>query len=319
MSQVAADTLTLQGNELLQREQFTDACACFERATAIFPTHELAWKGLGQALYNLGRFTDAARAFDKAIGFKPKSATALWGGALAHAELGNRVVAQNYLLRTLELQPTWIEMVKTTPQLASYVLLSTYIREVVRNTIGPFAAKKYRHASDRKRSIEVERVLSVPTERHTTYVSIGLCDHTWHEPSRPQLEFGLTTLNDSIAADACGQILVNAVFHCIDNQFAPTPSSIIRGLIGVLGLLDVSLRFPHAYFVEPKILPAGAALDAGPPVVRLLQLIPLTDLEYQFWRDNGAAAFDMLLQAKAVDVTNLRRTCAIGGRASTEP
>jgi hypothetical protein len=44
-------------------------------------------------------------AFDRAIGLRPESATALWGGAVAHAEIGNKVVAQNYLRRWVTLHP----------------------------------------------------------------------------------------------------------------------------------------------------------------------------------------------------------------------
>src|ERR1051325_83645 len=110
MSLVAADALVVEANELFRAERFSDAAAQFERAVQVFPPHPLAWKGLGHALLCLGRPHEAARAFDRAVGLRPDSATALWGGAAAHAEVGNKVVAQNYLRRTLALQPSWTEM-----------------------------------------------------------------------------------------------------------------------------------------------------------------------------------------------------------------
>src|SRR5262245_58616554 len=97
MTLVTADALTAEGNQLFQAQDFGAAAARFERATSVFPTHHLAWKGLGHAQLCLGRPADAARAFDRAIGLRPESATALWGGALAHADLGHALVAQNYL------------------------------------------------------------------------------------------------------------------------------------------------------------------------------------------------------------------------------
>jgi Flp pilus assembly protein TadD len=97
MSQAAADALVDEANELFRTERYADAVPRFERAAQIFPMHALAWKGLGHSLLCLGKPHDAARAFDRAIGLRPDSATALWGGAVAHAEIGTQVVAQSYL------------------------------------------------------------------------------------------------------------------------------------------------------------------------------------------------------------------------------
>src|ERR1700733_9810419 len=97
VTRAAADSLTEEGTELFRAERFLDAMARFERATQIYPDHALAWKGIGNVLLCMGRPNDAARAFDRAIGLRPESATALWGGAVAHADNGNREMAQDYL------------------------------------------------------------------------------------------------------------------------------------------------------------------------------------------------------------------------------
>ena len=64
-------------------------------------------------------------AFDQAIGLRPDSATALWGGALAHAEIGNKVIARDYLRRTIALQPSWADMALNVPALASFLQVSS--------------------------------------------------------------------------------------------------------------------------------------------------------------------------------------------------
>src|SRR5215471_18005659 len=148
MSQASADTLVASGNELLRVENYSDAAAKFERAAQIFPPHPLAWKGLGHALLCLGRPHEAARAFDRAIGLRPESATALWGGAVAHAEVGNKVVAQNYLRRTLALQPTWIEMARSVAQLAPFLQVSTRAADALRSALGNYSTRTYRHSND---------------------------------------------------------------------------------------------------------------------------------------------------------------------------
>jgi Suppressor of fused protein (SUFU)/Tetratricopeptide repeat len=310
MSQMEADTLTGQGNDLFQSQRYPEAVACFERATAIFPSHELAWKGLGHALYCLNRFVDAARAFDRAVGLRPNSATALWGGALAHAEAGNRVMAKNYLMRTLELQPTWIEMVPKAPALAGFVQYSSYVRELLRSVFGSFNGLEVRHATNTTASVEIARFINSPTAAYSTYCSLGLSNQTWPDPRQPRIELLLAVRDGSYAA-ACGQILGNATFHCMQERFFPNPGSIIRDLISVLGVAELSAKFPHAYFISPTAWRIKLPIDRGPPVTTLLQLVLVTDREYQFWRDNGQSAFDALVEAKEVDFGDLRRDSAI--------
>src|SRR5258706_11435917 len=132
MSQAAADALVEEANAFSRPENFADAGTRFERAAQIFPPHAIAWKGLGHALLCLGRPHEAARAFDRAIGLKPDSATALWGGAVAHADTGNKVVAQSYLKRVLALQPTWLDMARGVPQLAQFLQVSSRTAEALR-------------------------------------------------------------------------------------------------------------------------------------------------------------------------------------------
>ena len=114
----------------------------------MFPQHALGWKGLGHALLCLGKPHEAARAFDQAIGLRPDSATALWGGALAHAEIGNKVVAQNYLRRTLALQPTWISMAQGVAALAPFLQVVDARGRLLRAAFGPFSTK---HVPPRER------------------------------------------------------------------------------------------------------------------------------------------------------------------------
>src|SRR3954462_7656075 len=169
MSQAAADALVAEANELIRAEKFSEAAAKFERGTQLFPPHALAWKGLGHALLCLGRPHDAARAFDRAIGLKPDSATALWGGAVAHAEGGNKPVAQNYLRRTLALQPSWLEMARSVPQLAPFLQVSTRGADAMRAALGTFSTRTYRHTHDEARSLEIARFVGQPTVSHWTY------------------------------------------------------------------------------------------------------------------------------------------------------
>jgi hypothetical protein len=300
---MAADALVEEANELFRLEQFAEALARYERAAQIFPPHPLAWKGLGHSLLSLGKPHDAARAFDRAIGLAPKSATALWGGAVAHAEIGNKVVAQSYLRRTLALQPSWIDMARGVPALASFLQVSARAGESLRAALGSFSTRTYRHTGDEGRSVDVGRVVNRPQFGQWTYVTIGLSNREWPEAERPRVELLLATTFDT---EVCGQILANLVFHLAETGFFPEPSVMVRDVIGALGAGDLSQRLPHVYITVPRAWSLELPLDPQPPPITLAQVVPVSETEYLLWR-NDVAGFEQVLLRRGVDITDLRR------------
>lgn len=308
MSIAAADALTAEGNHLFQAQDFASAAARFERATAVFPTHHQAWKGLGHALLCMGRASDAARAFDRAIGIRPDSATALWGGALAHADLGHKLVAKNYLARALQLQPTWTEMARGVPQLAPLLSLSAHAGDLLRRAIGPHSERRFRHATDHGRGIEVLRFADVPERTLTTYASLGVCDHAWQDPSRPRVELLLGAAVDEAVVP---QIIANVAFHLVDKDFFPEPGTVVRDIVAVLQAVDISERLPHVYFMDPAPWSVRRPLDAGPPRIELVAAVPVSDREYRFWKQFGPSELERVLEQARVDLFDLRRASAL--------
>ncbi len=300
---MAADALVEEANELFRAEQFSEALTRYERAAQIYPPHPLAWKGLGHSLLCLGKPHDAARAFDRAIGLAPSSATALWGGAVAHAETGNKVVAQSYLRRTLALQPTWAEMARGVPALAPFLLVSSRAGEALRAIFGSFSTRTYRHSGDEGRSIEVGRVTNRPAYGQWTYVTIGLSNRQWPEVERPRVELLLATSLDS---EICGQILANLAFHLDQTGFFPEPSVMVRDVIGALGAGDLSMRLPHVYVSVPRAWSVELPIDPKPPAITLAQVIPVSEAEYQLWRGD-VAGFEKALSRRRADLADLRR------------
>jgi len=308
MSIAAADALTAEGNQLFQAQDFAQAAARFERATQVFPSHHQAWKGLGHALLCMGRATDAARAFDRAIGLKPNSATALWGGALAHADLGHKLVAQNYLKRALQLQPTWTEMARGVPQLGALLSLSAHAGELLRRVLGPHSERRFRHATDHGRGIEVLRFADVPERTVTTYASLGVCNHAWSDPLRPRLEILLGAALDEAVVP---QIIANVAFHVVDKDFFPEPGTIIRDIIAVLQAPPVSERLPHVYFMEPSPWNVRLPLDAGPPRLDVVAAVPVSNREYQYWKQFGPRELEKLFDQARTDLFDLARASVI--------
>jgi tetratricopeptide (TPR) repeat protein len=303
MSRQAADELVAEGNVLFQAERYADAVAKFERAVQIFPQHALGWKGLGHALLCLARPHDAARAFDRSIGIRHDSATALWGGAVAHAELGNKLMAQNYLRRTLALQPTWIEMARGVPLLALLLQTSTRAADALRSAFGTFSTRTFRHAADESLSVEIARVPGVPKVGQWTYVTIGLSNKMWPEPGRPCVELVMATQVDG---EICGQILANLAFHLHATGFFPQPGVLVRDVIGALQAGDLSQRLPHVFIGIPRIWKIRLPLDDTPPAITLAQVVPVSEAEYAVWRADPTA-FEVTFVERGVDPTDLRR------------
>lgn len=303
MSQVAADALVAEANELFRAEKFPDAAARFEKATQLFPPHALAWKGLGHALLCMARPHEAARAFDRAIGLAPGSATALWGGAVAHADIGNKVVAQSYLRRVLALQPTWIEMARGVPSLAAFLQTSSRTADLLRSVFPLYSTRTYRHAADTARSIEIARITNEPRHDVFTYVTIGLSNHQWPQAARPRVELIMATLRDT---DVCGKILANLAFHLAETSFFPEPGVLVRDVIGALQAGDLSQRLPHVFITVPRLWSVQLPLDEGPPPITLAQVVPVSEAEYTRWRAN-VAGFEQSLAERKVDVLDLRR------------
>jgi hypothetical protein len=303
MTQAAADTLVAEAHELFRAERFPDAAARYERATQLFPPHALAWKGLGHALLCMQRPHEAARAFDRAIGLAPMSATALWGGAVAHAEIGNKVVAQSYLRRVLALQPTWVEMARGVAQLVPYLQVSSRTADLLRAFFPTYSTRTYRHAADQTRSIDVARIIDEPRDDAFTYVTIGLSNHEWPQLGRPRVELIMGTLADT---DLCGKILANLAFHLAETSFFPEPGVMVRDVIGALHAGDLSQRLPHVYITVPRLWSVRLPLDENPPPITLAQVVPVSEQEYLRWRAN-VGGFELGLADRKVDVLDLRR------------
>jgi hypothetical protein len=257
----------------------------------------------------LGRAGDAARAFDRAIGLRPDSATALWGGAVAHADVGNKVMAQNYLRRVLALQPTWIEMARNVPQLAAFLKVSTRANDLLRGVFGAFSCKTYSHANAADRAIEVGRIANRPAFGQWTFVTVGLSNTVWTPPpkptmpARPRVELVLASTVD---VEVCGQILANLAFHLSETGFFPDNKVMVRDVVGGLEAGDISQRLPHVFLCEPRAWSLKLPLDGNQPPVTVVQVVPVSEVEYQTWRRN-VSAFEASLMQRKIDIADLRR------------
>jgi hypothetical protein len=304
MSQAAADALVLEADALFRAERFMEAADKFQRAVTVFPQHAQGWRGLGHALLCLGKPHDAARAFDQAIGMRPDSATALWGGALAHIEVGNKVVAKDYLRRSIALQPSWVTMAANSPQLASLLQISARAADRLHEIFGPFSTRRYQHANDPALVVEVGRLTDKPAIGQLTYLTVGLSNHEWAERERPHVELIMAS---TVESETCSQVLANLAFHLAETRFFPEPGTMVRDGVAAVSGDDLASRLPHIYVQSPKAWNVELPLDLGPPAITLAQVFPISEAEYQVWRQIGSREFERRLFETDVDVADLRR------------
>jgi hypothetical protein len=270
----------------------------------VFPHHALGWRGLGHSLLCLGKAHEAARAFDQAIGLRPESATALWGGALAHAEIGNKVIAKDYLRRSIALQPSWVSMAAGTPSLATLLAISARAADRLHEVFGAFSTRRYEHANDASRAVEVGRLENTPETGVYTFITVGMSNFDWTEPGRPHVELIMASTLDS---ESCAQILANLAFHLGDTKFFPEPGTMVRDGVAAIGAGDLSVRLPHVYVQSPIAWKIELPIDLGPPAITLAQVFPISEAEYLEWRGVGSREFERLLFERRTNVADLRR------------
>jgi len=212
------------------------------------------------------------------------------------------VMAQNYLKRTLSLQPTWITMAQGVEKLAPFLQMSTHAADLLRRALGAFSTRTYRHASE-PTTIEVGRLAHAPVFGQFTYVTVGLSNTPWSEDGRPRVELVLAS---TIDLEACSKILANLAFHLTASGFFPEPGTMVRDVVATLGAGDLSQRLPHVYVQSPRAWNLDLPLDEGPPAITLAQVVPISEAEYQRWRAQGADRFDRELQG--IDLADLKRS-----------
>ena len=197
MSQVAADALVAEGERAVSRTSSSRrpprgsrrAAQCFPRTRSpggASATRCSAWAS---------RTRPRARSIGRSAS-RPDSATALWGGAVAHAEVGNKVVAQNYLRRTLALQPTWIDDGARHPAPRRVPPgLDARRRRASRACFGTFSTRTLSpRAATSAASIEVGRIVEPAAARplHVRRRS-GSRTPSGRETERPRVELVLAT------------------------------------------------------------------------------------------------------------------------------
>ena len=85
----------------------------------------------------------------------------------------------------------------------------------------------------------------------------------------------------------------------------------VRDVIAVLNAGDLSQRLPHVYFTVPRAWNLPLPLDEGPPAITASMVVPVSEREYQYWREHGMVAFERAIDDAQIDVSDLKRTATL--------
>ncbi|TAG90542.1 MAG: tetratricopeptide repeat protein [Oscillatoriales cyanobacterium] len=98
-----AKELYNQGVDRYHSGDLGGAIAAYEKALEIDPKFHIVWKGLGNALKELGRYTEAIAAYEKALEIDPKYHGAWYGLGNALNDLGRNTEAKAAYEKALEI------------------------------------------------------------------------------------------------------------------------------------------------------------------------------------------------------------------------
>src|SRR5262249_24321731 len=114
--------------------------------------------------------------------------------------------------RTLDLEPTWIELARALPELDCLIRPSARAAAVLAR-LGPYSLR-------RVGSIEIARVAHCPRPGVVTLFTVGLADHAWPDPQRPRVELAI------VAAHA--EQLAALAARLIESDCFPEPGVVVR-------------------------------------------------------------------------------------------
>ncbi len=101
----AREEFLSKGEELLMKNQDSEAILCFERALAINPRNEMAYTGKGLAQLKLAMYDEAIESFTSALKINNKNHFGLLGKGLALQNLGNFEEALEAYNENIEFHP----------------------------------------------------------------------------------------------------------------------------------------------------------------------------------------------------------------------
>ena len=148
-----------------------------------------------------------------------------------------------------------------------------------------------------------------PWEGVTTYATVGLSSFPMYQdgkefPVRPELIATTYGTNDEVSF-----LLSETAFHVMKAGWMCSPGSVLRDVVKKVG---ISSTLEHVYFNSPFLWDGGlGSTQISGTTVAWLMLIPISNSEYLFYKQNGPDSLEKRFGAAEIDVFNLSRKSVI--------
>lgn len=157
-------------------------------------------------------------------------------------------------------------------------------------------------------TIDIFIGINRPCDEITTYSTIGLSNY----------EIGLKSKNKEIRIEfigGCksvykkfGNVLSSCAFNIINDQFSCKPGTIYHNIISEY-YEETSMK--HVLFTDPLLWDSLGYIDTENIHITWLMLIPISDKEFEFVRNNSVEELEKLFEKNEIDIFDLNRDSVI--------
>jgi len=155
-----------------------------------------------------------------------------------------------------------------------------------------------------KSFVDLVACTNQPCEGVTSYGTIGLSDYPLiHDGSEFPVRLELVGASANSFLDF-PNILTTAAFYIINDQWFCCPGAILQNAVD---LYDKSLDMKHLMFVPPFLWDELQTTQYESKSVTWLLVVPISENERQYAKDNGTDALEYLFEKHQIDIYDLSR------------
>ena len=179
------------------------------------------------------------------------------------------------------------------------------IFKIIHNEIG-LAPKVVSYLDDEeKTSIDIYIGEDRPDFGLTTYSTIGLSEYSIDliDKKNIPIRVELIAVCES-QVDKFANVIASCAFDIIKNNYSCSPSTVNMNAIS---LYYDNLEMKHIYYTMPYLWDGLQGIELGGNVVNWLLAIPISENELRFLDENGADAFEDLLEKHEIEIFDIYR------------
>lgn len=177
----------------------------------------------------------------------------------------------------------------------------------IADTFGGVASVRDYFDDKRVAAVDIMTCAGAPQDGVSCHATLALSDVAIFDGDGDRLDFGVELVG---ACEDGAAAFVNALstcaFHVIKDRLPVYPGAVFSGVFDLYE--GLSRTMSHAFLVEPVLWgEAFSARQMETKTVAFLQVIPISDSEFAFLRENGPDALEEMFEDVQIDVFDINR------------